>query len=46
MITAPAWQPPGGTLLCLAAFALLLALTVRLLRRCIRAESRLAATAA
>jgi hypothetical protein len=40
MLTAPSWQPPGGTLLCVAGFGLFLVLALWLLRRAVRAESR------
>lgn len=40
MITDPAWQPPGGTVLCVAGFAGTLALALWLLRAAIRAERR------
>jgi hypothetical protein len=40
MFTAPSWQPPGGTLLCVAGFGLFLVLALWLLRRAVRAESR------
>lgn len=40
MITAPAWQPPGGTVLCVAGFTGMLAVAVWLLRAGIRAERR------
>ncbi|WP_255768403.1 DUF2142 domain-containing protein [Pseudarthrobacter sulfonivorans] len=40
MVTAPSWQPPGGTLLCLAGFAGILILALWLLRRAVRAERR------
>lgn len=45
MVTDPSWQPPGGTLLCLAGFALMLGLAVWLLRRAVRAERRTEPTA-
>ena len=40
MITDPAWQPPGGTVLCVAGFTATLALALWLLHRGIRAERR------
>ena len=46
MVTDPSWQPPGGTLLCLAGFAVLLVVALRLMRRAVRAETRRAEPAA
>ncbi|UZX03891.1 DUF2142 domain-containing protein [Arthrobacter sp. CDRTa11] len=40
MITNPSWQPPGGTLLCVALFTLMLVLALWLVRRAINAERR------
>lgn len=40
MIWNPSWQPPGGTLLCVAYFTLVLVLALWLVRRGIRAEAR------
>jgi len=40
LVTDPSWQPPGGALLCLAGFAVMLVLALRLLRRAVRAETR------
>jgi MFS family permease len=42
MITEPSWQPPGGTLLSLAGFAVMLLVALWLLRRAVRAERRAA----
>jgi hypothetical protein len=40
MVTAPSWQPPGGTLLCVAGFMAMLALALWLLWRGILLEQR------
>ena len=40
IFTDPSWQPPGGTLLVIACFALMLALALWLLRSGVRAERR------
>ncbi|KUM38404.1 DUF2142 domain-containing protein [Arthrobacter sp. EPSL27] len=40
MVTEPSWQPPGGTLLSVGAFAAFLALALWLVRGAIRAERR------
>ncbi|MEC5180757.1 hypothetical protein RCH07_002111 [Arthrobacter sp. CG_A4] len=40
MITDPAWQPPGGTVLCVAGFTGALALALWLLRAGVRTERR------
>ena len=39
MFTSPSWQPPGGALLCLIGYALILGLALSLLRRAVRAAS-------
>jgi hypothetical protein len=38
MITEPSWQPPGGTILCIAGFTGMLALALWLLRVGLHAE--------
>lgn len=45
MFLNPAWQPPGGALICLLVYAILLGLCLVLVRRAIRAGSRTEAQA-